>query len=309
MSKAFVNGINIHYQTSGQGPDLVLIHGVTGNMAFWHLSVLPALIKDFRVTTYDLRGHGYSDTSPSGYTSADMAADVCGLLDHLDIGQAYLLGHSFGGVIALHTAMLYPERVSNLILADPEIPALHDLCNIREWAEQNEIMDALREFGVSIPDDKWDDLDYVVRQRLRSQILSYYGLRRGQQRKNKRLLRLLENTTAIKDFRELAGLTMDKICQIKHQTLAIYGELSPFLPSCQYLKENLPNCKTVIIPTGHFHPALEPELFVGLVKRFLDDPKGFVVEEQLKVKSAAKVDRRSILAEIQARLERGPRAR
>ena len=276
MPKALVNGINIHYQTSGQGPDLVLIHGATGNMAFWYLSSLPVLTQQFRVTTYDLRGHGYSDVPPNGYTSADMAADLLSLLDHLEIEQAHLLGHSFGGVIALHTASLYPERVANLVLADPEVPALRHLCDIHEWPYLDAWNARLREFGIDIPDDKWDDLEYGLR--LSLYVPMAYGLRKGQKRKGTRLLRLLDNTTALSDFREVGGLTIDRITRVKHPTLAIYGELSPFLPTCHYLTENMPNCQSVIVPTGHYHPALEPEVFVRNVVKFLQDPEVFETE-------------------------------
>lgn len=303
MPKALVNGINIHYQTSGQGPDLVLIHGATGNMAFWYLSTLPALRKEFRVTVYDLRGHGYSDVPPSGYTSADMAGDLCGLLDYLGIVRAHLLGHSFGGVVALHTAALYPERVASLVLADPEIPALRDLCNVREWPYWEAWNAWLRDFGVDVPDEKWDDLDYVLRQSV--YIPMAYGLRKGQKRKSTRLLRLLDHTTALNDFRELAGLTMDKISQIKHPTLAIYGEFSPFLPACRYLEENMPNCKAVIVPKGHFHPALEPEVFVEHVREFLHNLMGFVAQEQPKREEAAtRAEQRSVLDSLQPKLDR-----
>lgn len=295
MPKVLVNGINIHYQISGQGPDLVLIHGATGNMAFWYLSSLAVLVQQFRVTTYDLRGHGYSDVPPTGYTSADMAADLYGLLDHLEIRQAHLLGHSFGGVVALHAAAFYPERVASLILADPEIPALRHLCNIREWPYWEAWKTRLREFGVDIPDDKWDDIG-MLKQSLN--IPMAYGLRKGQKRKSTRLLQLLENTTALSDFREIGELTMAKISQVEIPTLAIYGELSPFLPVCHYLIENMPDCKSVIMPKGHYHPALEPEKFVKHVIRFLHDPERFVTE-RLENRAIDRVEQRSVLDNIQ----------
>ena len=293
MSKANVNGITIHYQTSGQGPDVVLIHGATGNMAFWYMSSLSALIKEFRVTVYDLRGHGYSQVPPSGYTSADMSADLSALLDHLHIKQVHLVGHSFGGVIALHTAVLNPTRVTSLVLADPEIPALRHLCNVREWQHWEAWNERLREFGITVPDDKWDDLDYVLRQSL--YIPMAYGLRKGQKRKSKRLLKLLDHTTAVKDFRELSGLTMEKIREVPCPTLAIYGELSPFLPVCQYLKENMPRCKSVIVPTGHFHPGLKPEIFVHYVRQFLLNPTEWADEGHMESTSVTQTRKQSVL--------------
>ena len=60
------NGVRIHYQQIGEGPDLVMVHGLTGNLAVWHLQIVPELSEHFRVLTYDLRGHGHSDTPPTG---------------------------------------------------------------------------------------------------------------------------------------------------------------------------------------------------------------------------------------------------
>ena len=81
MPKIHANGLNFHYQQAGEGPDVVLIHGVTGDLSIWFLcKAMGVLGRSFRVTAYDLRGHGYSDVAPSGYTSADQAGDTDG--DH-----------------------------------------------------------------------------------------------------------------------------------------------------------------------------------------------------------------------------------
>ena len=79
------NGVRIHYQQVGEGPDLVMVHGLTGNLAVWHLRIVPELSDRFRVLTYDLRGHGLSDTPPTGYSPDAMAEDLLGLLDALEI--------------------------------------------------------------------------------------------------------------------------------------------------------------------------------------------------------------------------------
>jgi pimeloyl-ACP methyl ester carboxylesterase len=122
MSKALVNGIQLHYQQFGQGPSLVMVHGITGNLAIWHLEIVPALMSGFRITTYDLRGHGYSDVPPAGYTTADHAKDLRNLLDNLGIGRTHVIGHSFGADIALHFTILFPERVDRLGLWNPPSP-------------------------------------------------------------------------------------------------------------------------------------------------------------------------------------------
>jgi pimeloyl-ACP methyl ester carboxylesterase len=124
MPKAFVNGINIHYVQTGRGPDLVLIHGLASNLGQWQLSILPALVEDFRVTMYDLRGHGYSDMPTRGYTPDHMVSDFSGLMDYLDLKRACILGHSYGGLVALHYAAVRPEHVNKLIIADTAVPSL-----------------------------------------------------------------------------------------------------------------------------------------------------------------------------------------
>src|SRR5215470_3923803 len=106
MPFANVNGIKFHFQRVGKGPDVVMIHGLAANLAFWYFRIIPFLMIDFCITAYDLRGHGKSEMSDSGYTSADMAADLDALLDHLGVEKAHLVGHSFGGQVALHYATL-----------------------------------------------------------------------------------------------------------------------------------------------------------------------------------------------------------
>src|SRR5678815_1384172 len=91
MPFASARGIKISYRQDGDGPDVVLIHGVAGNMAVWYLcGLVRALAPHFRVTAYDLRGHGYSESTPSGYTSRDMAEDLLALRRKLGLGPVYL---------------------------------------------------------------------------------------------------------------------------------------------------------------------------------------------------------------------------
>ena len=102
---------------------MILIHGVTGDLSIWFLcEAMGVLARSFRVTAFDLRGHGYSDVPRDGYTSADQAGDVMAIMDGLDIDRAMLVGHSFGAVIAMHAAILHPDRIDALVLSDPSFP-------------------------------------------------------------------------------------------------------------------------------------------------------------------------------------------
>src|ERR1700675_3786155 len=105
MPKVKVDGIDLHYLAFGHGTNLVMLHGFLGNLAVWHLQIAPYLRKFYRITTYDLRGHGYSEVTPTGYPADQMADDLEGLLDVLGIQQATLVGHSYGADVALYFAM------------------------------------------------------------------------------------------------------------------------------------------------------------------------------------------------------------
>ena len=274
MPKILVNGVNFHYQRSGKKQDVVMIHGIASNLALW-LNIQPVLAEDFRVTSYDLRGHGYSDIPPNSYTSADMAADLNGILDSLDIKQTYLVGHSFGGLAALHYTVLHPERVIKLVLADTGIPAVEtsrkSMPALEVWRNR------LAKFGISVPDDKQDDVNYLITQtrKLRQQGAHSSGIKRrrmGGLPNIEGLTQLMENTSILSDFREIAGLTLNKICQVYHPVLISYGERSPSITTYQYLRDNLPNCKSVLIQgAGHFHPLGRSEEFIRNLNSFLKE--------------------------------------
>src|SRR5690606_18772911 len=133
MPKIRANGIETHYITLGEGPDVTMLHGFLGNLAVWHLNIVPELRKQFRVTTYDLRGHGYSQVTPSGYSSEELAADLKALLDELGIERTHLVGHSYGADVCLHFSLLYPERVGRLIALEPGLAALVHQRKAKDW--------------------------------------------------------------------------------------------------------------------------------------------------------------------------------
>src|SRR5262245_42815987 len=124
MPRGLIGNLTVHYQQAGHGPDIVLIHGLCSNLALWYLTIVPRLAESFRVTVYDLRGHGLSQVAPAGYRAVDLADDLKHLIDHLQIDSAHVVGHSFGGAIALAFASRYPERLRTLTLADVWLPTL-----------------------------------------------------------------------------------------------------------------------------------------------------------------------------------------
>jgi pimeloyl-ACP methyl ester carboxylesterase len=278
MPRAIVNGINIHYQQAGSGPHLVLIHGLTGSLAAWQWQFVPALSDRFNVLTYDLRGHGHSDMPPSGYTSADMARDLAALLDERGIDRAHLVGHSFGGLVALHLAALAPERVNGLTISDTRIRAFQDSQKLKDWAHWPLWKSQLRQRGVTLDEDS--ELDYFLLERLALQRPTapvpleeptgsteppawlQPGWVRGP-RWAERWQALMSGTTAGPDLRDQAVLTAELIRGIRVPTQAIYAELSFCLASLAGLRENMPNLKATVLPgVGHFYPFIQPALLL-----------------------------------------------
>jgi pimeloyl-ACP methyl ester carboxylesterase len=269
MPKILANGIQIHYQQMGQGPDLVLIHGITGDLSSWYHTVMPALAKEARVLAYDLRGHGYSDVTPTGYTSAHMAADLTGLLDSLGIERAHLVGHSWGATVALHSAVLYPERVAGLVLADPIPPVLVPLFDPKDWPYLEVARAALERRGLMPPEDKRNDMEYLVRRSLTVRNVPF-GWRREAERANRRTLRLLNTTSGVAEAQEVAGLTLEAISQIRQPTLCMYGQASRWLSTARHLQERIPRCQVVVLENAsHFFALAKPELLVAGVTEFL----------------------------------------
>ncbi len=114
-----VNGMDLHYlRTGGNKPPVVLLHGLMLSGACWK-PLARVLEKDYDVIMPDARGHGNSIASEHGYRYDNLAADVIGLIDALELANPVLLGHSMGGMTASVVASLNPKRLRGLILADP----------------------------------------------------------------------------------------------------------------------------------------------------------------------------------------------
>ena len=105
----------IHYQTSGSGKAVVLLHGFLESSEIWK-EYSGRLSEDFRVITIDLPGHGESAFFSSGTTIDLMAETVNALLDELKVEKAHLVGHSMGGYVTLAFAELFRKKLSGFVL-------------------------------------------------------------------------------------------------------------------------------------------------------------------------------------------------
>ena len=255
------SGLKVHYQQVGEGPDVVMVHGITGNLAVWHLHLVPALADRFRTLTYDLRGHGYSDTPPSGYSPDAMATDLIDLLDALDVERPVVIGHSYGADIALYFAGRYPERVREVVAIESALPALDEIRSHDEWIGWSYWGAVLEQAGHRVPPERRSDLRYLLRATIG--LPKKWGPLKGLPRNPRPFLRLIEETTLPEDYRRIGTLTLERVAAIETPVVLMYAEHSAFIDTFEYLRDHLPNVQPTLLPRtewGHFGPLEQPDV-------------------------------------------------
>jgi 3-oxoadipate enol-lactonase len=115
MARATLNGIDVYYERSGEGPTMLYLNGTGATLATSRLSIDP-YTRAFDVVVHDQRGLGETEAPPGPYSMGDYAADALALLDHLGLERVRVVGTSFGGMVAQELAATRPERVERLAL-------------------------------------------------------------------------------------------------------------------------------------------------------------------------------------------------
>lgn len=279
MAEVDVGGLCLAYQQHGNGPDLVLVHGLATNRAFWFLPYALPLARHFRVTIYDLRGHGYSSMPTTGYDAATAAGDLLALLDHLGIERCHLVGHSYGGGIALEFAGLHPARVERLVVLDTKVNTLQPEQRLtdspvlspyeievaerdgRDWTQEPQV-------GLAF-------LEVLARWKLAGDgstardSFTPFGEGRGALRTAKRFVELLD-TTAVREEILRPGIDAAGIRALPMPALWVYGEWSRCLPSYRALQALRPASEFRLVPqAGHFFPIGNAGMVMGWLQEFL----------------------------------------
>jgi pimeloyl-ACP methyl ester carboxylesterase len=113
--EAVIHGHAICYRTAGQGPAILLVHGIAGRAENWD-PIIPLLAREHTVIAPDLPGHGLSGKPPGDYSIGALASAMRDLLVFLGHERATVMGHSLGGGVAMQFAYMFPERCSRLVL-------------------------------------------------------------------------------------------------------------------------------------------------------------------------------------------------
>lgn len=114
-SFAPVNSVTMYYETYGTGEPLILVHGGLGTIDMF-AELIPLLAKERQVIAVELQGHGHTEDIDRPFSFEQLADDVAGLIKHLDLEQADILGLSLGGGVALQSAIRHPDVVRKLVV-------------------------------------------------------------------------------------------------------------------------------------------------------------------------------------------------
>ena len=108
--------LEMFVEEKGQGSPVLFISGTGADLRVKPNVLDGPLAKNFRVIAYDQRGLGQTQKPPGPYEMEDYSKDAIALLDSLGIGQVHLVGVSFGGMVGLHIALQFPERMKRIVL-------------------------------------------------------------------------------------------------------------------------------------------------------------------------------------------------
>jgi 3-oxoadipate enol-lactonase len=257
---AEVNGTRLAYEVVGDGPPVVLVHGLALDRRMWDDQV-PAFAARHRVVRYDLRGFGGSADPQAGeeYTHAD---DLRALLAHLGVGRAALVGLSLGGWVVLESTLTYPESVSALVLVDAFVrryPSPHG------WAADLQQVNRLaRTDGLDAAKDRWMADPVFARSRELPDVAA-------------RLRRMVDDHRGWQflhhnPHRDLVPPAIDRLGTVAVPTLVLVGERDhpDFHGMARLLAAEIPGAEHVVIPAaGHMANMDAPDRFDEIVLAFL----------------------------------------
>jgi len=244
------DGVNLHYETYGEGPAILLSHGYSATSEMWR-GQIEALSRRHQLIVWDMRGHGQSDYPPevSAYSEEATIADMAALLDASGADRAIVGGLSLGGYMSLAFHRVHPERVRALLIIDTGPGFKNDEARER-WNKR------AAEYASRFESEGLGYLDSLSPEMAMSSHRSADGL-----------IRAARGMLTQRDDRVIKSLP-----DIRVPALIIVGANdTPFLAASDYMAAKIPNATKVVIPNaGHSANMDQPELFNQAVLQFLD---------------------------------------
>ncbi|OYT71944.1 MAG: 3-oxoadipate enol-lactone hydrolase [Chloracidobacterium sp. CP2_5A] len=264
MPYVTANGVNLYVEdTGGDLPPVLLIAGLGYDEWFWMETIVPLLRDRYRLIAPANRGAGRSDKPSGPYATAQMAADMVGVLDALGVERALVVGHSLGGFIAQELTLAHPERVTKLVLAGTS------------FGGPESIPPTPAAMAVLLLDRTMDPME-LIRRGLETAVAPSFTAAKPPMLERLIAYRL---TTPVPpeafQSQMLAGAThnaADRIAAIACPTLILAGELDQVVPpgNVALLQAKLPRAQAVVIPdAGHLFPIEKPNETAAALDAFL----------------------------------------
>jgi 3-oxoadipate enol-lactonase len=252
-----LHGANVHYISKGEGPPIVLVHGLGGTLHAWY-GVTEILSLHHHVVAMDLRGHGRSSAGAGSFSIQQFADDVHALIAALELPAVTLVGHSLGTLVAQQVAATRPEAVDNLVLVGGisyfEPPAKQAYMDRADQVEAGG-MDALV--------DTW--LPGALAPRTHARLPQLTGLLRDMFLRN-------DARSYAKSCRALAKAPTMKREEIGQPTLVIVGDHDKSTPiaMAEELHRDIPVSNIRVIPSAAHWVILEhPDAVAAAILEFL----------------------------------------
>jgi pimeloyl-ACP methyl ester carboxylesterase len=252
---AMVFGFKLHYREAGEGPAVILLHGLGGDGSRW-TPLMQSLASDFRVIALDQIGFGQSDKPLVNYNHGLLAEFLAEFIKTTGVGKATLVGHSMGGFVAVYAAVHHPDVVERLVLVDggglvtaPRSAHLIQIQNGTTLAETREYFELMFY-------DKSRVTDEMVRDNFVRRLQVAYTIGKMQEARAK----------------GLATVSEAEARKISAPTLILWGKQDRLLdPSdAAQLDRVIPNSRAVLIEAcGHLPQIEQRDLFNKLVREFL----------------------------------------
>lgn len=252
------DGARVAYMETGNGPTIVFAHCLGGSRAIWG-RVISLLADRYHCIAYDLRGQGESETTPGPYSTVGLARDARELLDLLGVERCVFVGVSMGGMVAQQLALLAPERLSALVLADSA--AGFDAAGRATW--QDRIAQLEREGIAPLVETmmgRW--FTDVFRQQHPEIVAPIAATLAGSN-----LAGYIASCAAIRDHDALSRLG-----EIRLPTLVLCGEHDPStpLPLSRALAAAIPGARLEVLAGLNHLPNVEaPERVSGAIENLL----------------------------------------
>jgi pimeloyl-ACP methyl ester carboxylesterase len=242
------DGVRLYYEAAGDGPPVLLSHGYSATSRMWRGQV-EALSARYRIITWDMRGHGQSDSpaDPAHYSEAATVADMAAILDALGVETAVIGGLSLGGYMSLAFHLAHPGRVRALMLFDTG-PGYRNPTGREAWNRTAEAR------AVAFETRGLEALGSGAEVRI------------AQHRSAQGLAHAARGMLAQFDSRVIESLET-----IRVPTLVLVGENDqPFLGATDYMAAKIPGAQKVLIPgAGHAANIDQPAAFNAAVEAFL----------------------------------------